>query len=540
MATPRSFLDLPYSVRLQVYEYSGLVQHCAIDLGPGIKNQPLHEIGCTLRRRQSFHLLQLRLAGASRGYTTGCDRNISINLLLVSKAVSDEAHTILFGRNTFLVQADSGEGLRVLQAMRPTSLAAIKCLMLRLSPYPCKCGEEHIPLIHDHEEFNYNDTAHALNATSPAGQAQLRRWRAVCRSLSSGAPGQLRLCLIWDVLDLNTANEIIAPLYELPHLKECTLRFKQTKNSGLAQLASTTSRQLTEVSPSSFHFQKLPAELRVKILQYTHLTPRGKFQSRDNVFSIQEKKWFRNTLSGGRTYLGKPGNCCWSCVPVRHLNCACPHQRTSYSSTCVCRQIPLALFTVNKQMYREASAVFFSNATFAFQRRSPEDAIDFLKGLPRSALHSIRHLRFHSIDVGKESLLEEDYDKKWLATVAFIKDSLDISKVTIEVLQGGDTFAGTRVYHENRHLQNPNAVFEVYSSIIGPLCTITNSKPIAIANNQFMNLDPQREETMARREENSESTAVSISSVEYSDGHLKVPLWWYQRFTGKLEPGCLN
>lgn len=114
----------------------------------------------------------------------------------------------------------------------------------------------------------------------------LDAWELICVRLGSGLrPRQLDLTLICDIDpadDGNAASRLLDPLRcYLPLLRSCTLRLgRASKERKLARLARKTALALVEIGTEEptqttkpFPFDRLPWELKTRILKYTHLGP---------------------------------------------------------------------------------------------------------------------------------------------------------------------------------------------------------------------------------------------------------------------------
>jgi len=115
-----------------------------------------------------------------------------------------------------------------------------------------------------------------LNITQAAGRELMRSWRAICSHLSSAiSPGKLRFTLLCDVQDLESGRQVIESLVILPTLKSCTIRLGRQPNPTLNTLSRETSFRMTNTfvprSPHNLSFAQLPRELRLQILDSTHL-----------------------------------------------------------------------------------------------------------------------------------------------------------------------------------------------------------------------------------------------------------------------------
>jgi hypothetical protein len=95
-----------------------------------------------------------------------------------------------------------------------------------------------------------------------------------------------------------------------------------------------------------------------QIPSFSHLAL-GKYHKDCEVLRIVEGK-----LGSGRGH-ARIDTCCSKFRPR-----CCPKLFAAYSVSCVCRMLPLELFSVSKQMYEDASQVFHSNNCFEFQIRS--------------------------------------------------------------------------------------------------------------------------------------------------------------------------
>jgi hypothetical protein len=127
-----------------------------------------------------------------------------------------------------------------------------------------------------------------LDSAKLAAQAMLSEWHDTAAYLSSHVSAEhLTLSLVCDVdpdhtYALEAARLAVAPIADLfPHLKDCHIRLCKTPNRLLQQLAEeavfdachpgTSARCRGPAKTSSALFTTLPAELRVRILEYTDL-----------------------------------------------------------------------------------------------------------------------------------------------------------------------------------------------------------------------------------------------------------------------------
>lgn len=333
-----TFLDLPDEARRSIYAMTGLSRPCPIDLlarDPRSANRPQGSGPCNpcwyLRRRR----------GGWGEHSPGaplcaCPR-LPLELLRVSRRVGDEALDVLVSTNRFIVRARAGrpEMLAPLAFRIPEAhLARMTSLVVRLNCWPCPWGHDetrkwprrspnHCCTCSTHN--SKGDPA--LSSSCSVGQDMLDTWELVCVRLGSGLrPRQLDLTLICDIDpadDGSAASRLLDPLRcYLPLLRSCTLRVGRTsKERNLARLASQTALALVGIEteePSKntkyFPFDRLPWELKIRILRYTHLGPPGLagydpgLERLDIVNGRVLKRRLRYSLSEDDT------NCCDRCT----------------------------------------------------------------------------------------------------------------------------------------------------------------------------------------------------------------------------------
>jgi hypothetical protein len=91
-------------------------------------------------------------------------------------------------------------------------------------------------ILYSENKFNFCRTAPGgLNVLLPLGKDALQSIR----------PYELRVSVVCDTLDYNTANQILAPIQHFPPLASCAIRLGQLPDSHLSLLAETAVRRLT-------------------------------------------------------------------------------------------------------------------------------------------------------------------------------------------------------------------------------------------------------------------------------------------------------
>lgn len=292
-----TFLDLPDEARRSVYELAGLGRPCPIDLlarDPRTAAWP-PGFGASMPCWQLKRLDGLWGTRAPGTPMCACPR-LPLELLRVCRRVHDEALNVLLRTNRFVVRARAGhpEMLAPLAAHIPeTQLARMTGLLVRLNCWPCPWGHDETRTSPRRSPENcclcaaHSSEADPALSRSSAGLRMLDAWELVCARIGSGLrPGQLDLTLICDVDpadDGYVTSRLLDPLKcYLPLLRSCTLRLgRASKEKHLAGMACQTALILVGAveRPSEnfepFPFDRLPWELKIHILRYTHLGPPG-------------------------------------------------------------------------------------------------------------------------------------------------------------------------------------------------------------------------------------------------------------------------
>src|SRR5262249_40196883 len=154
-----------------------------------------------------------------------------------------------------------------------------------------------------------------------------------------------------------SGSQVMKAFAALPVLKECTIRLGRRRNNDLRSLARDTSLRMTRafVPKPHFPYERLPQELRLRILDFTHLRAHGAYHDRYKPLRIEQSK----LVKGNVIHVHRP-ICCSKCTET-FADCCCPTTRASYSASCECRLLPFDLFLVSKQMYQDALITFYSN-----------------------------------------------------------------------------------------------------------------------------------------------------------------------------------
>jgi len=279
-----TFLDLPDRARRSIYALSGLARQCPIDLA---SKRPMIR-----KRLQCWY--KLRLSGVISSIEPGsrpceCER-FPLELTLVSRQVREESLDVLLGANVYIARALHGRSdmlPRLLDGIPPAQLARMTRWVVRLNHWPCRWGHDmavRLPRGLVQCEIcssSEGDGDPALSSSSLASLGIIEAWEDFCRLLGRGRqPGQTELTLICDVDDTSAGARIVDPLMKsLPQLRSCNIRLgRSSADWNLANMARDTSLFMTRSQPlqsaKPFPFGRLPRELKLNILKYTHLGPR--------------------------------------------------------------------------------------------------------------------------------------------------------------------------------------------------------------------------------------------------------------------------
>jgi len=223
----------------------------------------------------------------------------------------------------------------------------------------------------------------------PEEESMLSAWQLAARALSQTTAGRLELALVCDIHPsrpraLQVARSVVAPLQTLPrsHLRRCHIRLSATPDARLHRLARDIvlhacdmTTPYADPSDGVSWLTRLPAELRIRILEHTDLvTPwRGVDWTRDGGVRQYQGRDYRplgERWSSGASNHADQFSGCWSREP-RH-GCFCHARHGAFSPNCRCWRPPGAtLFLVCRALTRDARFVFFSCNRFVVYDLNP-------------------------------------------------------------------------------------------------------------------------------------------------------------------------
>jgi hypothetical protein len=339
------FLELPASIRLQIYYEAGLVSGKTIHLNYwGSRKQE-----STSQARNN----------------TWWDAHLSalpLNLFAVCHSVHNELRKVLYGENRLVVSRKAPRGLRVLERLGTSTLREIRFLVIRVNVSSCEsrcCGAR------GHRCGNnwhrcLSPSSHDLPLSSNIDQLVIAQWQRLCTQLASSVqPGNLALYVTCDCADVTTAQMIAEKLRLLPALRDCGLRLAIQAAEDIKAVTKDTAMYLTHSSPPPpplpFRFLNLPKEIQLHILAYTGLVPCAEI-----VCTQKQLHCWISCRSRG-TIATSPG------IDTALLKCFCSAAHSAFSLRCCCVSLtsPFAMFLVSREVRDHAMEVFYGQNSFS-------------------------------------------------------------------------------------------------------------------------------------------------------------------------------
>lgn len=420
-------------------------------------------------------------------------------LLFVSRAVSEEYLSNLISNNRWRVRRSEEGGLSPLLKLPPLAWASLRSLTVRLNT--CRCFPDHlVPTLGDpptscHALCVRGDDKPFDSVSLAEDGSLLSEWSYICDQLAKYAkPDVLQLNVICDTLDVETAEQIVRPMYRLPVLKSCGVRLGQMPSSETKNLAWQTVRKLTGrwgIQQSlDFPLLSLPDEIILRILEFTGL----------RIHHVTWQRGFGNVT---------PYYCCFKGhVDVREETCFCRRMHGGSFSHCDEHPFPSDIFLVSRKMYSLATEVFFSRTWFAFSLNSSNmEAPSFLQMLTRLSHSTLRRIRFLQLDlpcfsrVLKTPHLTEHRIGKWFETVEAIAQNMDLSNLTLR-LNMGEYVMDLFFDIPDLPPEQEDAMWDVYQRLVEPLVPLGPFKNFYVRIEHPLDDDElqlQREAILERR-----------------------------------------
>lgn len=392
-----SLLSFPRIVREQIYRECGLINSNIINIGRD---------GPTSRR-------------LTHNKGSSCS-----NLSLTCRDIDTEISKLLYSNRLLTIRLEAPGDLHALQSFRPSTLSSFTYLCIWLK-------SPHLPVVYyrgPHIDETKSDPPRNW-------QAILEEWqKTLDYVLAHVKHSTLRLMLSYDVPDLQTGVQVVAPLLGTQSLANCAVLFSRRYNFELEALARVTCRRAMgqRIQTASFHFLDLPPEIRFRILQYTDLvldagwvqwTPRGHYVAtgaKSSCSGVQKGLEERlHTLT--KTY-------------SRCLTTFCHRSSAAYYSECSCWKPPTALFLISHQLRRDAQAVFFRRNRFVVEpsrigtthARNITDGSEICRFFREVAVGSFLYLRRLDIAI-MQTRTDDPIWNDWLDVINIMKDELCLS-----------------------------------------------------------------------------------------------------------------
>ena len=415
-----AFLDLPLSIRMNIYTLAGLTIPCPIDFS--LESQRLQEIRalndcCLPRSKHSIFCAYIRHRRDPAVPRPSRERRrflcygprLPLELLLVSKDIHLETSSLFYGSNKFKLTVRDPSDLYLLQKMSLHTISTLRSIHIRF-------GKPRV---------DSNNLTTDVSAKPPGPTEILGQWKKTAQHLSRTLyASHLYLGLTCAWADPEMAVELLQSLEQLTNLRGCAValgRQRGRMNQALTSQVRASLNRLLQLSPAkAFPFQRLPKELRLQILEESDLVPRTTPDSREVIRIVYRRGRWR-----------KERYCCTRCNDCLE-NCCCVWRPGSFSLTCTCQSSPLAFFLTNRQFSEEAQHVFFTANLFSTVR--PLDATSFLDVLTENQLRYIRYLqldfRFGELQDWYSTQATKDI---WLTLIERMKNTLDLAKLELRI-----------------------------------------------------------------------------------------------------------
>lgn len=263
------------------------------------------------------------------------------------------------------------------------------------------------------------------------------------------------------------------PLRRIPQLRACHVRLCKTPDPRLQQVAQDAVSRALRIPTAPYSnpstrttLATLPAELRLRILEYTDLI----VPTKEVTWSRQDRGYlvfYRDSHhSPDREYRNHFSPCRNSERERTYIGCFCRRRHAAFSLTCKCWAPPRpTLFLICRTLHRDAQFIFFSGNHFTIHDywADPCWAIPFLDVYDQAAIpnpryvypnkrlgasqflrevvppHCLAYLRF--LELVFPPYLPESWPqaeqpatKDWWATVQWLKDKIQAPGLTIRLV----------------------------------------------------------------------------------------------------------
>lgn len=288
-------MDLPLQTRHKIYTYLRLFRPCPIEFNRPEIYYPSYGSSTSSPGWYLLSITPMKCLYLARKFDGNSTQSISpevpdcqcpklplLRLLLVSRAFYHDVFNAFYLRNSFAIRIHDARGFESFHVGQHIQ-STITSLVVRLNSWPCPRGHEEIGIDNQCAICRYDATNAdpTMEMTSRAGDDLLHWWRWFAKGLESSiSSNHLDLTLICDVTDKTSGIAVVEPLLTFPTLRGCTIRLGRSFNYELSRLAeevAARAQTLFVETRGTFPFQRLPTEIRLQILSYTHLSDCNSF-----------------------------------------------------------------------------------------------------------------------------------------------------------------------------------------------------------------------------------------------------------------------
>lgn len=439
--------DLPLNIRFRIYFYRNLVRDGHIHLNvkeleedTSYKPRPMWVCRCYPCKE-----------GHIRYNDWSCLSPPLLPLLLVCRTLYYDVCNIIYTRNHFVISRISPGGLMGVFNLGATALGSLTSLTISLNERKASCQDKgYEGCFYDCEkcvECMRDTTPKLLGCVSRHDKSIIREWSNLCEHIARFiTPSRLRLCLVCDVADFETAQRITQPMLNLPILLACSIRLSTNSNPALRSLAKSTACRLTgrSRSPSSSPLlPRLPYEIQAQILQFTDLVAPYDLQWAPERGLICRSRTPNQIITSHCKRGQRATNPCELCFGI-HKPCSETKPRPEQGalhSECWCWRFPSEFFLVNREYRRLATLTFYSFNHFYVMPYSDKThpprevwkCPPFVRQLPLDAIPYLRSLQFVIPDLDDWLKPDTQPARDWAEGMDILAQHATLSRLRVTI-----------------------------------------------------------------------------------------------------------